>query len=276
MSAPKLFYAEWLKARKNIAVVGSIAATALLLIIFIGSTIGAVFTSPSGRTEAELFLPFPDSLQVIQMLLLQTAPLVASIMTASSVGGEYSRKMWPMILPRYGSRLAFFYSKIALLFCLFGSWLLLMLVFGLMLSFAGAVITNVSMIRVISAEVIWQQFRFVLFVLLEMLFYGSFTLLLTEVSKSTIFGILCGYILLQVLTQFVLVDRTVVLFWPTLHLRNIFVNSVLPDEIEANTLASILGPTATIWFSLFILAGYCILFVVCSQTVFMRRDFSSE
>lgn len=112
MMTLNLWRAEWLKARKrflNRAMLGVMLV--IVLVAFVAVTGIGYFYPGSDLSETTVILPFPESLGMALELLGHLGLLLVVVFVANSVGGEYARDTWKVILPRYGSRTAFLMTK---------------------------------------------------------------------------------------------------------------------------------------------------------------------
>ena len=269
-----LWSAEWLKTRKSGINQALVLLTLLIMLILVGhDAIPAMFASDHYLQESKASLPFPQSLLLVNSIINLLGPLLMAIFVANSVGSEYGLKTWKMVLPRYGDRVAFLVVKIVVSIFVLFLWCLCVVVFGLLLCWVGTLLLQIDGITTPLDNVfIFAQFRQIAFALFQTIFYGAVTLFFSEALRSTAFGILSGFVVIQALTSFISVAKPMTLVWPVLHLQNIFVEWVVPDASGAIAIANIFGVSISPGLSLSIVLGYIFLSISGTLYLFKVRD----
>lgn len=266
-----LWRAEWLKTRKRPVNIGMLALMlGLLTAIFVISTGLALYDPATHLEEASGMLPWPFSLDMALDMSSELGVLLAIIFVANSVGSEYTRDTWKIILPRYGSRIAFIFTK---MLALLVSLLLLTVLLAVWAVVLGALCTLILGLDLTTAskltfgELAWEQGASGI----EIAFYSMLTMLATILMRSTIGGAVVGFIAPQVLNLFSFLSTTLALVLPVAHLENIGANSSGNDEL-VGMIAGMMGREVSAEVSLAVVLGYIALFIAVSLWVFKKRD----
>lgn len=275
-----LLRAEWLKTRKrllNRAMLGIMLA--IVVVPFVAATGIGYFYPDSDLGEATEILPFPTSLEVAVELLGQLGLLIVVVFVANSVGSEYGRDTWKMILPRYGSRPAFLMTKwvvgIVALLLLVAATVASAVALGWLGSLTLGLVAGQS-----SASEIAESLHKLGVILLELVFLGTLTMFGAVVTRSTIGATITGILAPLIVELTVpLLGRLVKgasIISPMEHLDNLRARSVEFTPEEAAYFTALFNRTVSPYASVLVVIGYILLLLVSSLYLFNRRDMAGE
>ncbi len=274
-----LWHAEWLKTRKrpaNRSMLGIMLV--LVLVVFVAVTAIAYFYPGSDLDQAAIVLPFPRSLQSGVDVLGNLGLLLVVIFVANSIGSEYGRDTWKVIVPRYGSRSAFLLTKWTV-----GLVALLLLMAGVLVSsvvwgwlgtqFLG--IANES-----SMTTTGEVLRTAAVMAFDFIFIGTLTLFGTVVTRSTIGGVVIGILASSLLSitgslLSMLVTGASIIS-PTEHLDNLRIQWAMRDAEQTAMQAVIFNQPVSPLVSALVVIGYIVLLLGVSMYLFNRRDMAGE
>ncbi|MBX7218519.1 MAG: ABC transporter permease [Blastocatellia bacterium] len=266
-----LLRAEWHKTLRNPANWGLLGATVCILGGGLALVTLAGFKGPEQLARAQDVLPFPNNLRMTLQVLSAISGMLAVIFVANSVGGEYARDTWKMIIPRNHRRPALIGVK--LLSGLAGIFILLaasVLVGGLV-GMLGAAVLKIGPLGAFKPEILKAQAGALSGMGVEMLCYGMLALMATVAARSTIGGAMVGVLAIPISTVAVFSSQLAANVLPALHLNNIIGHWSGNNRTLAMCQAAFGGevPPTT---SLAIIAAYTIVFAVCGFVLFQRRD----
>lgn len=277
MITMNLLRAEILKSRQMMTNWILVLIVPLLCFFFLGAMfLGAKIKGGAFLDDAKALFPFPFSFYVCSVTIANFASLLSIVYVANSVGNEYSRDTWKMILPRYSSRTAFLATK--LLVALFTMLLFLGLTISFWLSFSyiSALLLNINTVDPLAmpdASVI-NCVKTIGLTTLRIVFYGAVTCLVTISFRSVIGGVIAGTGLSMVLATVAEVPvKVLALLLPTLHINNIEYHW-LKDEKALRALTEMFGYSISTNTSLAIVITYILLLVGLSFYLFHKRDIS--
>ena len=290
-----LWRAEWLKTRErllNRAMLGimlAIVVVAFVAAIGIGSfypqrdrdfdELAEVLYPHSDLGRLTRILPFPISLGVAVELLSNLGRLFFVLFVANSVGSEYGRDTWKMILPRYGSRPAFLMTK----------WVAGLV--SLLLLVAGTIATAVALgwlgtlVLGISADpsspiTTAQHLRDLGVIVLELTFIGTLTLFGAVITRSTLGAAIAGILVPTILGLVGHLLRLLVtgapIISPTVHLDNLEARWVEFNTEEAAQFTFLFNRDVPPFASALVVLGYIALLLSGSLYLFDRRDMAGE
>ncbi len=280
MMTLNLWRAEWLKTRKRPANRGILGLMlAITLVVFVAVTAIAYVAPGSDLDASTSVLPFPGSLAMAVDVLANLGGLLVVIFVANSVGSEYGRDTWKVILPRYGSRPAFLLSKwmvgLVALLLLVGS----MVVSAVALGWLGALFLGLAPNMPSTPETA-EQLRMLGLMALEFVFTGTLTLLGAVITRSTIgaaiVGIVASTILSLVGPLLSLLVKGASIIAPTEHLDNLRVQWVIPDPEAAAAQTELFNGAVPPVVSALVVLGYIVLMLGASLYLFKRRDMAGE
>jgi ABC-2 type transport system permease protein len=290
-----LWRAEWLKTRQrllNRAMLGlmlAIVVAAFVAAIGIGSffphrdrdfdELAELLYPHSDLGRLTKILPFPIGLGVAVELLGNLGRLLFVLFIANSVGSEYGRDTWKMILPRYGSRLAFLMTKwVAGLV-----WLLLLaaetIVTAVALGWLGALVLGISADPSFQSETA-VHLRNLGVTVLELTFVGTLTLFGAVITRSTLGAAIAGIVvpvLMGLVGPFLrLLVTGAPIISPTVHLDYLEVRWVGFNAEEAAQFTLLFNRTVPPLTSALVVLGYIALLLGGSLNLFNRRDMAGE
>jgi ABC-2 type transport system permease protein len=274
-----LWRAEWLKTRKrpaNRSMFGIMLV--LTLVVFVAVTAIAYFYPGSDLDQAAIVLPFPRSMQSGVDVLGNLGLLLVVIFVANSIGSEYGRDTWKVIVPRYGRRSAFLLTKwtvgLVALLVLMAGVLASSVVWGwLGTQFLG--IANES-----SMTSTGEVLRSATVMALDFILIGTLTLFGTVVTRSTIGGVVIS-ILASTLLSIIgpLLSMLVTgasIISPTEHIDNLRIQWVMRDAEQTAMQAVIFNRPVSPLGSALVVIGYIVFLLGVSMYLFKRRDMAGE
>ena len=280
MMTLNLWRAEWLKVRKrpvNRGILG--AMLAIVLVVFVALTVFALVDREDFMDEATSVMPFPSSLGTGVDLLANLGGLLVVVFVANSVGSEYGRDTWKVILPRYGNRPAFLVTKwivgLVALLLLFTA----MAVSAVVLGWLGALILGIP-VGASSTGPTAEQFRNLGVMALDFIFIGTLTFFGAVVTRSTIgaaiAGILSSTILAVLGPLLSLLYAGAAIVVPTAHIENLRLGWVMPGPQAAAEQAELFNRFVPPLVSALIVVGYIVVLLGSSLYLFKRRDMAGE
>lgn len=280
MMTRNLWSAEWLKTRKrpvNRAMLGIMIM--LLVVVFVIVTGLVLWDRDKYLSTATSIMPFPRSLSIGTDLLTNLGSLVVVVFVANSVGSEYGRDTWKVILPRYGSRSAFLVTK-----WIVGLATLLLLTVAtvstaMLLGWVGTLLLGVSA-QPSSASETMMLLRSLGITMLEFVFLGTLTFFGAVLTRSTIGAVIISLLVpvllmvLQNVLPLLIAGSAIVL--PTAHIQNLRAHLVFEDpQLLTLMTTTFNGPVSPV-VSLLIVLGYIALLVGAGLVIFQRRDLAGE
>ena len=290
-----LWRAEWLKTRErllNRAMLGimlGIVVAAFVAAIGIGYFFphhdrafdeqAEILYPHSDLGQITRILPFPISLGVTVELLSNLGRLFVVLFVANSVGSEYGRDTWKMILPRYGSRLAFLMTKwvaglVSLLLMVAGT-----IVTAVALGWFGAQVLGIGADPASPIEAA-QHLRDLGVIVLELTFVGTLTLFGAVITRSTLGAAIAGILVPTILGLAGQLLRLFVtgapMISPTVHLDNLEARWVEFNAEEAAQVTFFFNRDVPPFASALVVLGYIALLLGGSLYLFNRRDMAGE
>jgi ABC-2 type transport system permease protein len=271
-----LWRAEWLKTYRrpaNWGILGiSLLVLALVYVIVIGM---AISDGEASATYAEVSrqLAFPNGMAIALQVLSALGALLSIVFVANIIGSEYTRDTWKMILPRRGNRLLFLSTKLLMgLFCM-ALLIVVMLLFGQVLAWIGVTILGGDFG---GSGSLAEQLKGVASTLMDMVFYGVLTLIAAVATRSTIGGIVVGFVAMQILGVASFLSKTAAKILPYAHLQNISAEWVTKrTEMKAQILQMFGGPISPV-VSLVVVLGYIAVFIALAVWMFKTRDMAGQ
>lgn len=275
-----LWRAEWLKMRKrplNRALLGIMLA--LLLVLFVVITVMALVDPAEFLGEATEILPFPHSLDVSLELLTNLGVLLVVVFVANSIGSEYGRDTWKVILPRYGSRYAFLLTKWAVGL---GAMLLLVatvIVVTLVLGWVGSLILGIGADPSAAGDVA-TYLRSLCVTILQFVFIGTLTFFGAVATRSTIgaaiIGILVPTILALLPDVLSLLVKGAPIILPSTHIDNLQAQWVTKSPEVQAILTQLFNRSVPATASVLVVLGYTAVLLAGALYLFKRRDMAGE
>lgn len=280
MMTLNLWRAEWLKTRKrplNRALLGIMLA--LLLVFFVVITVTALVDPAEFLAEAREILPFPHNLDISLELLKNLGVLLVVVFVANSIGSEYGRDTWKVILPRYGSRYAFLLTKWAVGL---GAMLLLLaavIVLALVLGWVGSLMLNIRA----DPSTTWDvatYLRSLCVTILQFVFIGTLTFFGAVATRSTIGAAIIGILvptilgLLPDVLSFLMEGAPIIL--PSVHIDNLEAQWVTKSPEVQAILTELFNRSVPASVSVLVVLGYTALLFGGALYLFKRRDLAGE
>jgi ABC-2 type transport system permease protein len=274
-----LWRAEWLKARKS--TVNKVLYRIILIgicLVYVVLTIVTLVNRDEMLVSARGGLPFPAPAIGVNSMFLEIGPILAMIFIAASIGHEYTRDTWKMVLPRYGSRVAFLVTKLASGLLWLVIMLLSLLVVATVAGLIAALVVGVDLVdsRALTGHMLGQQLTIAGLAMLSSSFYGLLTLLLTVMSRSTIMGVGAGFMLMilgdQLAAGLGLIWKPLAQLWPLTHITNL--KAAWIDDLammRSMVEFTFKGPVSTTQ-SLLTLLAYMLIFAGGAFYLFRKRD----
>jgi len=277
MMTYNLWRAEWLKTRKF--PINRVMFVGMLLIITISYVIVTILalTNPTEFLEgAHHNLSFPYSLRAPATILQNLAQILAVVFIANSVGSEYGRDTWKMILPRYKSSVAFLIAKCCALVLAGVILTIVFLLTATIVGLLGALITGIDPIVQDPGDIVTSALVSIGLGAVSAIFYGAITFLATIVARSTIGGVMISIVLASLgpLLSIAVaqISQTVALALPFLHMQNINASWGSSGNENFATIAQILGQPVEPTTSLLIIGAWIVGCLAISFWLFARRD----
>jgi ABC-type transport system involved in multi-copper enzyme maturation permease subunit len=281
MMTLNLWLAEWLKTRKRPINLGMLAIMlVIILVLFAGTTGVALYNGGDFVDRAASVLPFPRSLQVGIDLLGNIGPLLVVVFVASNVGSEYGRDTWKVILPRYGSRIAFLLTKwavgLATMLLLIACVCICAMVFG----WLGSLSLGISGDPAPGPDTA-ELLRSMAVMVFYFAFIATLTLLGTVATRSTIggavVGLLAATIILPVLgSALSLLVTGAPIILPTEHLNNLRAQWVAQNPEATAYMTALFNRSVPPLASALVVLGYIVVMLGGSLYLFKRRDMAGE
>jgi ABC-type transport system involved in multi-copper enzyme maturation permease subunit len=278
-----LWRAEWLKTRRRPANLGIMAVMVLMVV---GITFIRAFYSLSQGTSSEEAINslhdfvFPNAVMFALLIVGQLGWILGIIFMANSVGSEYSRDTWKMILPRQGSRIMFVVVKllIALAFML-----LLILVTMLAAQIAGwlGVLLLGGSFSSTTAFSLATFSQSLVPILMNIGLFACITLLAAVVTRSSIGGIVIGFVVYVVfnLARISTIASRIV---PVTHLDNLnrtwlYTHFAAEDQAQAQAnVTEQFGMQISPTTSLIVVLGYVFGCIALALFIFRKRDMAGQ
>jgi len=274
-----LWRAEWLKTRKRPANRGMFGIMlVLVLMVFVAVTAIAYFYPGSDLDQAAIVLPFPRSLQSGVDVLGNLGALLVVVFVANSVGSEYGRDTWKVIVPRYGSRTAFLLTK-----WIVGLVALLLLMAGVLVSAVVWGWLGVQLLGIANESSMTdtgQVLRTAAVMVFDFILIGTLTLFGTVATRSTIGGVVIGFVSSALLSLIgpvlsMLVTGASILS-PTEHIDNLRIQWAMRDAEQTAMQAVIFNRPVSPLVSALVVISYIVLLLSVSMYLFKRRDMAGE
>ena len=273
----QLWRAEWLKVRRRPANLGIlITCLIIVLIAMVAITLITLYSDSQPLEETASFLSYPFGFMVPIQVLSGIATFLAIIFVANSVGSEYSRDTWKMILIRRAERISFLVIKLLSTFVFMALVILVTLVVGQLLAFGSAAILGVDLIHSTDPDLLTPYLKALVSIYMNIAFFASLTLIAAILTRSSIGGIVIGIILSVVLDVIGQFSETLALVSPTTHLTNIQAYWVQNDEFLINFINETMGQAVSPWISLFVVLGYTAFLIGIGLYTFSRRDIAGS
>ena len=273
----RLIGAELLKLRKRpmtkvllFALIGIVAA--VYIFVFFAAT-----APPSEEwTIMPLLQGLPVSIPFVLLILFQIGTLLAIVLSAGSIGGEYGWGTIRTTLVCSESRAKFLAAKLiaVLLMVLIGMGI------GLVTGFVMSLITTAIggfpfNLGLITAGYLWDQFLQFWRTFFVIMPYVLLAFLFSILGRSAMPGIALGAGIFFLESAIAPLIRAaggwiarIADYLPAANTAPIIALSQLPEGIK-----EVMGLVASgVWQAAAVLAGYCILFVVLGFYLFRKRD----
>jgi ABC-type transport system involved in multi-copper enzyme maturation permease subunit len=271
-----LWRAEWLKTYRRPANWGILGITLVVLVALYAILTGmALYDGPGSATHTEMsqMLGFPSGMGAAMQVLSAIGSLLSIVFVANIIGSEYTRDTWKMILPRRGNRLVFLGTKLLMgLFCM-ALLIVTTLVLGQLLGWIGVAVIGGSFT---GSGSLTDQLKAAFSALMDMAFYGVITLLAAVATRSTIGGIVVGFVSTQILGVASLLSKTAAKILPVAHLQNISAQWVFKQPEMAAQIEGMFGGPISPAVSLAVVLGYIAAFIAISIWLFKTRDMAGQ
>ncbi|MBL8150811.1 MAG: ABC transporter permease [Blastocatellia bacterium] len=281
MTTMNLLHAELLKARKQQINIFLVLIITFVAVFFHGWLVIAAKVNPSYIKDAEVFLPYYNSLNLSVKVISFFSSIIAIVFVANSVGGEYSQDTWKMILPRYGSRIKFITTKLIvgllamILLYLLGvtSWLALSAFSYWLLDLNPPPQVLLTLKNGLPVS---NSLKTLVLEMFSMSFYGSLTLLATIGARSFPGGILGGSVSsLLMTTATIIPSKYVSLSLPSLHIANLSAQW-MQNKKEIEAVAMAFRGNVSMSVSLVIVLAYITCFIITALLLFQKRDMAGH
>lgn len=273
-----LWRAEWLKTRRRPANIGTLLVSLVIVVAVI--VIFAIVALAEGKgsqqyTETLNSLAFPSGLQFPVQVLGFIGSLMGIVFMSNAIGSEYSRDTWKMILPRQGSRLSFLLTKLLMgLFCMV-LMIVLTMVLGQLVAWVAVLMMGGDLVQ--SGGITFaDQIKGVSYTLMLMVFYGVLALLASVVTRSTIGGIVAGFVAAQILGVVAFISKAAALVLPVSHLQNLNARWLLKEPQLLEQVNNQFGRAIAPAVSLAVVLGYIAVFIAVSLWLFKKRDMAGQ
>lgn len=281
MTTMNLLHAELLKARKQQINIFLVLIITFVAVFFHSWLVIAAKVNPSYIKDAEVFLPYYNSLNLSVKVISFFSSIIAIVFVANSVGGEYSQDTWKMILPRYGSRIKFITTKLIvgllamILLYLLGvtSWLALSAFSYWLLDLNPPPQVLLTLKNGLPVS---NSLKTLVLEMFSMSFYGSLTLLATIGARSFPGGILGGSVSsLLMTTATIIPSKYVSLSLPSLHIANLSAQW-MQNKKEIEAVAMAFRGNVSMSVSLVIVLAYITCFIITALLLFQKRDMAGH
>ncbi len=278
-----LWRAEWLKTRRRPANLGIMAVMVLLVV---GITlIWAFYALSQGRTsedaaEALQSFAFPGSISSSLTIIGALGWILGIIFMANSVGSEYSRDTWKMILPRQGSRIMFILIKLLIGLAFMALLIVLTMLAGQIAGWVGVLLLGGSFTS-------GEAFTFAAFfqslvpILMQIVLFACVTLVAAVVTRSSIGGIVLGFVA-YVVFNLAAISTIAARIVPTTHLENLniaWLYTSWPADMQTRMreqMTSRFGMEISATTSLIVVLGYVVGCIALSLFIFKKRDMAGQ
>jgi ABC-2 type transport system permease protein len=271
-----IFSAELLKTRKMPINIILLFILSILGILLLGgfAVLGLVYGN-SYIGDPRTIYSYPNSLNIATFAITAFSTLICIIYSANSMGLEYSRDTWKMILPRYGSRTTFLIAKLTVAFLAMVLFMFLTLAIWLSFSFLCTKILGVTATSDyvgVGTFDIRNTIKLIIMIMARMAFYGLITMLVTLAFRSLIGGIVSGIglsITLGNINEIPL--KTLVRAMPTIHISNIEAHWI-KDNTALERLQASFGYAISLNTSLIVLFIWFVIIIGLMFYLFDKRD----
>ena len=271
-----LWRAEWLKTYRRPANWGILGISLLVLALVYAIVIGmAISDGKASQTYAEVSrqLAFPNGMAIAMQVLSALGSLLSIVFVANIIGSEYTRDTWKMILPRRGNRLLFLSTKLLMgLFCM-ALLIVVMLLLGQVLAWIGVTILGSEFG---GSGSLADQLKAAFSTLMDMAFYGVITVVAAVATRSTIGGIVVGFVSTQILGVASLLSKTAAKILPVAHLQNISAQWVMKQPDMTAQVEGMFGGPISPMVSLAVVLGYIVALVAAGIWLFKTRDMAGQ
>jgi ABC-type transport system involved in multi-copper enzyme maturation permease subunit len=271
-----IWRAEWLKTYRRPANWGILGISLVVLVALYAILIGmAIYDGPGSATHAAMsrLLAYPSGMSAAMQALSAIGSLLSIIFVANIIGSEYTRDTWKMILPRQGSRLSFLTIKLLMgLFCML-LLIVAMLVVGQLLAWVGVALLGGDFT---GSGSLLDQIKAAFSTLMTMVFYGVLTLVAAVATRSTIGGIVAGFVASQVLGLASFLSTTAARILPVAHLQNISAQWVMKQPEMSAQVGQMFGGSISPAVSLAVVLGYIGAFAAAGVWLFRTRDMAGQ
>jgi ABC-2 type transport system permease protein len=271
-----LWRAEWLKTYRRPANWGILGISLLVLALVYAIVIGMALSD--GETSANYLairqqLGFPNGMGIAMQVLSALGSLLSIVFVANIIGSEYTRDTWKMILPRRGNRLLFLSTKLLMgLFCM-ALLIVVMLLLGQILAWIGVTLMGGAFS---GSGSLADQMKGVASTLMDMVFYGVLTLVAAVATRSTIGGIVVGFVSSQILGVASFLSTLAAKILPVAHLQNISAHWVMKQPEMTAQIQQMFGRQIDPAVSLAVVLGYIAVFLAVAVWMFKTRDMAGQ
>ncbi|MBI4852059.1 MAG: hypothetical protein HY819_09705 [Acidobacteria bacterium] len=270
-----LFKAEILKAHKmSINQILMIIMSIMGAFFYIAMVGMAKIYGGGYLREAEIMLALPRSLELCVMEIGSLGIVISIIYMANSIGSEYGRDTWKMILPRYGSRVSFLGTKLATAFLAMIVLFAFTIGFWAVCSLLGTVILQITTVNEVLAgeRGTVYSLKILAITALKMSFYGLLTVLATIIARSVVGGIVAGMALSLTLASATSVPvQSFVRAMPSIHINNLEMHWTKNTK-GLEELSYAFGTTISPETSLCVVFGSILLIIGLAFYLFSKRD----
>ncbi len=276
-----LWRAEWLKTRRRPANLGILAVTVGLVVII--TLIWAFYALSQGRTSMDTIaalqtFAFPNALMFALVVIGNLGWILGIVFMANSIGSEYGRDTWKMILPRQGSRIAFVVVKLLIALAFMLLLIALTLLAGQIAGWLGVLLLGGSFSPIVSVSFA-TLLQSLVPILMDIALFACVALLAAVVTRSSVGGIVLSFVAYTVfnLARISTIASRIV---PVTHMDNLKANWLgLAAEEQAMAQAQAteqfgMGISATT--SLIVVLGYVIGCIALALFIFRKRDMAGQ
>ena len=278
-----LWRAEWLKTRRRPANLGILA---VMILLVVGITlIWAFYALSQGKTSEEAVealqaFAFPGAISFSLMIIGGLGWILGIIFMANSVGSEYSRDTWKMILPRQGSRIAFVLVKLLIGLAFMALLIVLTMVAAQIAGWLGVLLLGGSFTST-EAFSLSAFFQSLVPILMQIVLFACVTLVAAVVTRSSIGGIVIGFVA-YVVFNLAAISTIAARIVPTTHLDNLNIHWLygsLPADVQTmmrEQMTDTFGMEISVTTSLLVVLGYVVGCVALALFMFKNRDMAGQ
>lgn len=277
-----LFRAEWTKTYKRPANIGLLLITlAIILITFVAQTGIALYNGKEdtiGWAGAQFAMMFPNGFLFPSIILSAIGSMLAVVFMGNSIGSEYSRDTWKVLLPRRARRSDFIIVKIAICLLFMICLIIISLIFGQLMGLIGAAILGGTLFDFDSFS-LGTLLKSLIPVLLQLIVFSSITLLVTMAGRSTIMGIVFGIVGNTIFNLAMSFSTLAAKILPNAHISNLEANWLYTGDEQKlmfEGVDRVFGTHISLSTSLMVVGAYIFGSIILGILLFQRRDMAGQ